>query len=810
MKKSLMLTLCALVATLASAQTKVVGTYADSITHKPVPFATVALRPDSAAMPEQVTLTGTDGRFELTTRRNGRYTLSIAQMGQRTVTVAVEAQGTKVDVGKLWAVEESEKLADVDVVAARPLVRSEVDRIAYEVESDPDAPVKTVFDMLRKTPLVTIDAQDNIKVNGQGNYTILVNERRSGMFSSDPVKVLKSIPAEAIKSIEVITEPGAKYEAEGVGCIINLVMSKKTTMKGIMGTLRGEYGSKQRQVGGHVMAQVGKLTLSANTGINKGKDYYDIAADVESLANGQTVSTYNHAMRSRSNSDGGHLYTEASFEIDTLRLLTLNVNYWKGNSRSYINDGKVGYSQAPSFESHLINTFDQRSHWQGYGIDLGYERKIGKKNTLVLLANMSQSPHNSGHSTSIYRPLSGFGVPPMMHDQSSQDQSRSLDYNLQVDFKHEFAPGRRLEVGAKNTWRDNSTDRSSANLECLTARPLYSDTSSVTQKQSIFSAYASYTINVGKWGVKAGLRSETAQFDTDNTAGLKQGSFKYSNSDIVPSLYLGYKFNPGQSLKLNYSMRIQRPSISYVDPMVTIDVMGNQQHGNPDIKSEHHHNVSLNFQRFSQKVIFTSNVSYNFCNNSIQSYQYTDKQTSINHSTYDNIGRLNNVNASVYARLTLGAKTSVTTSLQGQYTNIEARAMNEHAKGFAGTAYASLEQQLPLGIRSEWTGCLVSRQINLQNNTDGYRLLFCSLSRPFWEDRINVRLYCANPLKKNVHYVQDTWTEYQRMHMEAQIPYRSFNFSASIRLGKLKAQVRKTSSTITNDDLKTEEKQKPL
>ncbi len=124
--------------------------------------------------------------------------------------------------------ESGVELKEVTVTAQKPLVKIEPDKIVYSMESDPEAQTNNVLEMLYKIPLVTVDAEDNITVNGQSNFKVLVNGKSSSMMSTNFKEVLKSLPANTIKDIEVITNPSSKYDAEGVGGIINIITTKKT------------------------------------------------------------------------------------------------------------------------------------------------------------------------------------------------------------------------------------------------------------------------------------------------------------------------------------------------------------------------------------------------------------------------------------------------------------------------------------------------------------------------------------------------------------------------------------------------------
>ena len=159
------------------------------------------------------------GKFTITASAGQNYRLVVSSVGYGTkyVDISLSENEKNKDLGTIKLTESSE-LSEVTVVAQKPLIKSDIDKITYDMEADPDAASNNALDMLRKVPMITVDAEENIRLNGQSNYKVLVNGKSSAVMSGDNVKeVLKSMPANTIKNIEVITNPSSKYEAEGVG-----------------------------------------------------------------------------------------------------------------------------------------------------------------------------------------------------------------------------------------------------------------------------------------------------------------------------------------------------------------------------------------------------------------------------------------------------------------------------------------------------------------------------------------------------------------------------------------------------------------
>ncbi|HJP64549.1 MAG TPA: carboxypeptidase regulatory-like domain-containing protein, partial [Mucilaginibacter sp.] len=203
------------------------GTVVDSSSKAPVSFVTVTLQDAATKQAIKSGLTQDNGSFSLTVPEGKKYQVTFVFIGYATKTVQLSGTGKEINVGKVTLFATSKQLQDVSITAVKPLVKQEIDRISYDVQADPETKTQNVLDMLRKVPLVTVDASDNIQLKGSGNYKILINGKPSSLVAHNPSDVFKSMPASSIQKIEVITTPPAKYDAEGLTGIINIITNKK-------------------------------------------------------------------------------------------------------------------------------------------------------------------------------------------------------------------------------------------------------------------------------------------------------------------------------------------------------------------------------------------------------------------------------------------------------------------------------------------------------------------------------------------------------------------------------------------------------
>ena len=200
------------------------GIVVDSVSGETIPFCTVSAAKQKMPMVNIKRLAAdVSGKFSMEMNMKDTLLLKFEAVGMKTLMKKVIVAEKTTDLGKIALGAANKTLGEVTVMATKPLVKMDLDKLTYDMKSDPESQSSNVLDMLRKVPLVTVDADENIQVKGKSNFKIFMNGKPTNMISSNPAQVLKSIPSNTIKSIEVITEPGPKYEAEGLSGIINIV-----------------------------------------------------------------------------------------------------------------------------------------------------------------------------------------------------------------------------------------------------------------------------------------------------------------------------------------------------------------------------------------------------------------------------------------------------------------------------------------------------------------------------------------------------------------------------------------------------------
>lgn len=802
---------------------KVSGIAVDSISGAGEPYATIGIyrKGTGSEKPVAIAVTDINGKFSLSAKGQGKYVLTLSSMGRNTIhrEILVSAGTRSIELGKLLLSDSKTELKGVEVVAYKPLVKADIDKLTYSVEDDPESKVNTVMDMLKKVPMVSVDGQDNIKVNGSTSFKIYVNGKPNNMMTNNPKEVLKSMPAASIKKVEVITNPGPKYDAEGVGGILNIITEGKGP-EGYSATFTPRIQSNGGGFGVFGTVKKGKFTMSLNynNSFQGGNRQYNSGEQHTLDDNGKLVQTTesSSSFKPKSQWHGGSL--EASYEIDTLRLVTASVSM---NSYSYKQDA---YGDVRSYVPSAADLYRYSSlnHSKGSYIDfsggLDYQRsfKNVKDRLLTLSYRIETTPNTSKSRLKYYNMYADEAWTDYLHRIKNQnvdgDQS-STEQTFQIDYATPFAKHHTFETGAKYILRQNRSTNDKYNSSADGVGELVYDadnSSHFKHRNDIFAAYLGYGMSIKKWSTRLGLRYEHTLQKVEYLLG-KGSDFTKNFDDLVPSVKVGYKFSDMMNLSLSYKMRISRPGIWYLNPYLDDSNPESISQGNSNLDSEKTHSFDLQFSNFGQKLSYSLSASYSFTNNSIESVMSMVKDNTIiglenptgkqvMYTTYYNIGKTQNVNFSGYVSWNPLTNTRFTANVWGGYSHLsDGQQMKNH--GWNMSVWANVQQT----IAKTWTLSLSAYKqtpgISLQGSNSGYFAHDISLTKKMLKDRLSITVACGNPFKKYFTFKN----KYSGTNFKSTNTFKFVNrwwvVAVSYRIGKLQAGVKKTARTISNDDL---------
>ena len=818
----LMLALCAKAQNPQHSYT-ITGVVADSVTHEGEPYATLTIaRADSAAKPVKQALTDIKGRFSISSSGTGSYLLMVRSMGRKPMQRAytVDATTRTIDLGTLLLQDGGNQLETVEVVAYKPLVKADVDKIAYSVEDDPEANTNTVIEMLKKVPMVTVDGQDNIRVNGNSSFKIYVNGKPNNMMTKNPKEVLKSMPASSIKKIEVITNPGPKYDAEGVGGILNIVTEGKGP-EGYNATFSGRANNSSYGGGLYATVKQGKLTMSVNYNASsnhspKGYTY----SDRSQIGTDGTVTSSTVAdgyTKGHSQWQGGDV--EASYEIDTLRLITGSFSLSKFTSkRDALN---TAFSTVPATGQRLYgyrSPSHSKENWDDYSASLDYQRSFSVKDRLLTLSYRLESSPSTSDSRYLYTHREAADdwqtFIDRMRDQRMDGDENTMEHTFQIDYTTPFAKHHTWEAGVKYILRRNKSDNDRYNLGTGDKDETYdSDNSShYRHHNDILAAYTGYGLTLDKWSARLGLRYEHTLQKVEYLLG-RGTNFHKNFDDLVPSARLGYKFSDATNLSLGYKMRINRPGIWYLNPYLDDRIPDAISQGNPNLDTEKSHAVDLQFSSYNSKLTYTLTGTYRFVNNSIESVDRLVNDRDIEglpnptgkdviYSSYANIGHIQYAGLMAYANWTPITNTRITLNGSVGYSHMsDGQSLRNH--GWCTNIYASLQQTFAKTWIFNASYYVQTPQPTLQGKDARYQWYNFSLSKSFMDKRLTLTAYIINPFGKRYFcYRSETVADNFRTTASSSWCQLYYGVSVSFRIGKLKASVKHTERTVENNDVK--------
>jgi outer membrane receptor protein involved in Fe transport len=810
MKQFLLTLVCCYFSVLAFAQTPAINTVTvkgvviDSAASKPLGYVTVVLQDATTKTSVKSSLTKDDGSFELKVAEGKTYQLAVAFVGYASKTIPVKINGNVADLGKIYMSASSKQLGEVNITAVRPVMKQEVDRLTYDVTADPESKAISALDMMRKVPLLAVDGDDKIKLKGSGNYKILINGKESALMAKNPSDVLKAMPATNIEKIEVITTPPAKYDAEGLSGIINII-TKKNADQGYNGSVNMRYNSIWGP-GYNLNATVkqGKFGLSGYAGFGNQNKVNNSNQSSQTQFATQSILAQN----STGSFGGKYKYANAelSYEIDTLNLLTASFELFRGN----FNQNSVQYTtqtdKTGAVSQSYTGTSDGTNHDQGTDISVNYQ--LGFKNIkdelLTASYKYSYGPSNQ-YTSNVFTDRVNFDA-LNNPDFRQYNNPGSREHTFQLDYVYPFKK-LTLEAGGKVILRNNFNDFQRDNLDNNTGEYL-SDTAQTNKfnyHQDVYSAYNSYQIKFTKWTAKVGLRLEHTQISADFVGTpLDRG---YNN--LIPSVSIQRSFKTS-SFNFGFTQRIQRPGIYQLNPFVDRSNPKFITTGNPDLRPELNNTFEFTYSNFSKGSI-NAGLSYAFSNNSIQqisNFQVdktsSNQQDTVTYTSYQNLG--SNKTLGLNLNTNFNITKQFTFSINGQISHIWLKGTYNGKfytnQGYTGNAFGNLAYKFNGGYRLALDAGFFSGDVALQGKSSAFIFNSYVLSKEFFNKKFTVSLVSNNPYSKYRSYTGYTKTIDFYNSYSGTNPYRNFAIRLNYKFGKLNSEIKKNQRGINNDDTK--------
>lgn len=789
---------------------KISGTIIDSTTNKTVEFASVALLDKSTSKPIDGTMADEKGKFTLNKVVAGTFKLQVTFIGYNTKTIDVTlAKSQDLDLGNVIITSSAKMLNEVTVTGQAALIEEKVDRLVYNAEKDITAKGGDAADVLRKVPLLTVDLDGNVSLRGSQNIKVLINNKPSTIIASSVSDALKQIPADQIKTVEVITSPSAKYDAEGSGGIINII-TKKNNLQGLSLNVDGGVGNRGSMLGlnGSYRKGKGGITLGGF-----GRGIYNTVTksslDQTSLVNGVSTLT-------KQTGDGsshglfGQYNLGFDYDLAKNQSLTAGVRYGVRNFTTQqdlvtqiYNNGIINSDASTRRDvdaKNLSGTIDMNLDYlhtfkkpqQEWSISTLYSRNDLKNN---FDANML----NPGGE--------------LLNRQRNLNSNLNQEFTVQSDYQTPIKKNQMLEFGAKGILREVNSD-----YKFLLAGPTGGYTTEINQPQgeltyhqNIAAAYSSYTYTTKKrYTIKGGLRYEHTFIDASTKEGGAIGVGDYGV--LVPSINAS-KTIKGTTFKLGYNKRIQRPGLQQLNPNFNSANPQNITVGDPTLKPEITDNFELSLSKNIKKTFINASFFGRITNNAISQVRIpSDTLAGAIITTYKNIGKQHAYGTNIFANIAATSKINVGifaniiyTTLTGQVLGLDNVTQSLTNSGFNVSGGLFSQATFKNGWGAQAFGFMQGNQVQLQGNQGGFAFYTVGIKKDFKNKKGSIGLAGENFFNKRFAIHSELKSAQFNQVSNIYMYNRGVRLTFSYKIGKMTVDApKKKARSVNNDDVKSD------
>lgn len=605
-------------------------------------------------------------------------------------------------------------LEGITVVAHRPAVKFSTDKVEYRVADDADSKTQTVLNMLRKVPMVTVDGKNNISVNGSKQFLVYIDGRPSTMVTRNPSKVLKGMSASNVQKIEVVTNPGAKYDAEGVGGVLNIITKKKRMKydQELSGTSNTTIGNTRWGQDLSLNFTGGRWTVDANL---MGEYEYQKSAPTSSRIEHLGLKPYTESsyQNTRQSMPFGMAQLEVGYELDSISKIHTSLAGELMGSREW---GTTGYDYSGGrYGNGLSLQSNNKSTMRMGSFDgsIDYQRFFGKEKdgSMIFTYQYSLAPSRTNMDI-LYQDKTlaqQFGYMDIL----SRNKERQENHNAMADFVIPMSSWLKLNTGAKYIADINRSDI-------------------FRQHEDIMALYGEAEMKYSWMAAKLGLRHEYT-WQKSHFLDNAQQDFRLHYGIFAPSASLTATINNASSLGFNYNMRIRRPGIEELNPYHSQFDPSTVFYGNPHLDVEKTHAFSLRYMFHLQKLSLNATLTHSMINNGIEQYSFL-KDDIIN-TTYGNIVKSRKTSLNVYASWSMTSSTRWLINSEVGYSDFRSSQLDANNSGWNFSSNLGLQQNLPWQLKFTGNWEYMSRNYILQGWESGMSMLTASLSRSFCNDR---------------------------------------------------------------------------
>ncbi|BDS12865.1 outer membrane beta-barrel family protein [Aureispira anguillae] len=603
------------------------GTVQDAQSKEVIEFATISIHqlPDSTLITGGIT--NEKGVFEIKKIPFGNHYVKIDFIGYKSSiqNISISAQKPNIKLAPTLLIINSTSLQTAEVTAETNMMRLGIDRKVFDVEKSQLNDGGNAIDVLKNTPTLDVDMNDNISLRGSQGVSVLINGKPSGLNGANRAAILRQIPASMIKNVEIITNPSAKYDPEGMTGIINIVL-KKNKMQGISGNIAYTIGTmaNKHNVTAGINFRNEKINVFANYNFNYRGSYNSAIANRKNIFNdGSYNFLEEHAMGNHVNY--GH-FAKVGFDyfINPKNTISLNASINPGKGVAADSIYYTFLDQTKEITSKSLRSIPKKDAPLGMNYNLNYTTVFkDPKQKLEFDANYSYFNDQIINRYKQEDLLVPSNSPALQYN---SDIRNNHILNIQLDYTHPFKNKGKMELGAKGGYRliNNDFEFQNYNYANQDYETDLGISNNFQYSEQVYAVYGTYGQKIKKFSFQAGLRLEQAL----TSSYLITTNERYTNNyfSFFPSAHIGYELPKTQQIQLSYSRRINRPRIHSLNPFGDQTDPQNIRIGNPYLKPEYINSIELTYAKYWKKGSFTTSLYYRHTTDVIRRLYNVDAQ----------------------------------------------------------------------------------------------------------------------------------------------------------------------------------------
>lgn len=777
------------------------GIILDSVTLLPIEYATVSLFEVGDNRSTNGGLSNVQGKFNIEIAKTGIFKVLVESIGYLPYSISQVRIDNNMHktLEKIYLRKKITQLKDVTIVAPQNLIENKIDKMIFNAEKDLTSQGGVATDILKKIPQISVDVDGNVELAGSSSIKFLIDGKPSTAFGSNIADVLQSIPASQIKSIEVITNPGAKYDAEGLGGIINIIL-KHNMVKGINGNISLTVASRNENA---------SLNLNARNG-NFGINFY-LNSNVRIPVNTPTYATrlsQDTGAKTQLNleQDGSNRFSrfgiESGIGIDYTFSkknsinFTISSNSFGNNNKGFLNQNQTTSNKNGFPINQLLTLSQTQSDFRLHAtnVSLDYKRKFNRENQELEIGI------HSSFGTNTYNSINNQYIQPadsLYYGTNNNNPGKETETEFIVDYTQPIGKEINWGIGGKMGFRDIHSTSNVLRIQPPTSNYIYDSILSnyLHYQQAVYALYTELSFQAFKWlDAKFGLRYERTEINTF-FSDISQQVPEPGYNTIVPSIYFSRKLNEQQTIKISYSKRISRPDFRDLNPFINTSDPNNFTSGNPYLKPEIGNRFELGWNyNFKSGGSLMISSFYRTSQYDIQPYVvfYASlpigdtiyKNVSV--STRENVGLEKDLGINLFADLHLTTKFSVRSNffLFNRKTE-NAIDPGKNAYSWNYRLNLNLSYSFTSNLAGEFFGNFSSPRNELQGRYPSFTSYTFAFRKQIWKKKGSLALTATNIFSEYINQTTLLYGQGFSTNSTREIPFRSVGINFTWKFGKL-------------------------